>query len=576
MALAGMDVPTANGRTVRVRVCTTDPLPPAKFWILVDPNEDIRSFLERVKDVLHRRNGDVPEVPISHLFCHLDGFEIIGDIGRLVHDNDLVQYVALTNDSVSARVPEEHSSGEAQERQANEQAMERDIMAEANRISLLMRSECGRKKPSKTLGMKRKASVPLAMNTNASSSSVSEALNAFESFKKSRMEATSSIKHSKDQYFPDEECDASSEVDHEDEDDIDEVDEGDGLTLDDDIDDSLVVENALDGTATIKEEDQDSSDQDEDDEDEDEDESDSSTFSSSSSDTTSSSTSASETDSESSSDSSSPEEEPSIPSFSTHEATQWVPPGQGKLRTRRKNQKRREKMRAQQEAQLQDSFMSSEYPNSPSLLPPGGGVLDITPASTAAVPSADTSLESIAKRMLTRTTVGHRKRRSRQAVPNYTTGFVKASDLPVTSREELQKIRVPPPSQIPADEFPEGLTISSTDCEAWYNDQWNGYYDEATQAYLSMQQQIQKEIAEEKRREEDFVMTDQGSNLDGAGNALRDALPLSFGRPMSVQSTLEDENEAPGTDNSDQEKSHEASNSILKRFKAIRSSIYGS
>ena len=183
--------------------------------------------------------------------------------------------------------------------------------------------------------------------------------------------------------------------------------------------------------------------------------------------------------------------------------------------------------------------------------------------------------------MLARTTVGYRNRRSRQPVPAVDTGFVKASELPISITEEPKKIRVPPPSLVPPDQVPKGLTISSTDCEAWYNDQWNQYYDEdydeATQAYLSMQYEIQKEVAEEKRREEDFVTTDQETGMDDASISLRDALPVSFGRPfITAQPTQVEVTEADAKGEIDQGNAGTSSNSILERFKSIRASIYGS
>lgn len=596
--MAGVAYSTVSARMVRVRVCTSDPLPSARFWILVDPNESLQSFQNRVKDVLHRQHGDLPVAQANHLVCHLDDFEIVGDFGKLVHDNDLI--------TVGVRNPNEYSSAVAKECEARNQSSERDLMAEASRISLRMRPECDWNKPVTTLGTKRKASTFLPLGSSIPTPSVSAALDAFEVFKKSRTEATSNAQNlykgsasNEEDEIPetdheDEDDNSMAEIDPDDEEDIDEVDEDDGLTLENEVDDSPVVENVLDKkpTSTVKMQGLSNEEEKDDDESEEGSSGDSSndtkadssedgSTSSSLSSSVENSISSSSSSSSSPADSSGPEEEPSIPSFIIDDSSPWVPPGQGKARTRRKNQKRREKLRTQQKAQTQDSLISSEYAASTAQLPPGGGALDITPASAASIPSTNPSLESIAKRMLTRTTVGHRRRRSRQPAPAVGTGFVKASELPVSANKESEKIRVPPPSQVPPDEVPEGLTISSTDCEAWYNDQWNenydGDYDEVTQAYLSMQYQIQKQVAEEKRREEDFTTTDQEVSVDGTSSSLRDALPMSFGRPtMRARPTQEEVAEVDATGDIDQVKTSASKNSILERFKAIRSSIYGS
>lgn len=236
-------------------------------------------------------------------------------------------------------------------------------------------------------------------------------------------------------------------------------------------------------------------------------------------------------------------------------------------------------MRAQQGSYLPEPLISNENSKASTQLPPGGGLLDITPASATIVPPTDASLESIAKRMLSRTTVGHRKRRARQSASTTAAGLVKASELPVSDVEEPEKRRVPPPSQIPVEEIPSGMTISSIDCEAWYNDQWDDYYDEEfdpmTQAYLSMQREIQKGIAEEKQKEEDFTMTEQEAGMEEA-SPLRDALPMSFGRPSAVAPPSKGEEKEHVTEKIAPVTSGNLSSSIVNRFKAIRSTIYGS
>ena len=122
--MGGMADSAFIARTIRVRVCTSDPLPPAKFWILVESDESLQSFQDRVKDVLRRQYGDLPMAQARHLVSYLDDFEIVGDFGRLVHDNDLVR--------VSVRIPETHGSESPKKRDTNEASLERDLMAEAH------------------------------------------------------------------------------------------------------------------------------------------------------------------------------------------------------------------------------------------------------------------------------------------------------------------------------------------------------------------------------------------------------------------------------------------------------------
>ena len=158
--------------------------------------------------------------------------------------------------------------------------------------------------------------------------------------------------------------------------------------------------------------------------------------------------------------------------------------------------------------------------------------------------TSESSLESIAERMLARTTVGHRKRRRRQsatppaapatASPSFTTA---STVWRVGAPPPPFPPRIPAPSQRPSHEIPVGVTLSSTDCAAWYDEQWEAEEDEATQAYFEMQRQVRSALEEEKRREVEPETVDEFSVDDG----LRAALPQSFGRAQTNRPALDAE-----------------------------------
>ncbi|PKI84665.1 hypothetical protein MVES_001425 [Malassezia vespertilionis] len=208
--------------------------------------------------------------------------------------------------------------------------------------------------------------------------------------------------------------------------------------------------------------------------------------------------------------------------------TNYVPPGMGKARTRRKNQKRRARRQAQEEAQfLVDAaprMVGVEqwaHPASQStLLPPGGGALDILPTPHAEPHNA--ALESTAANMLAHTTVGYRKRKQR--AENTTSHNALYIDRPR---------RVPPPSMRDPSELPEELTFSSTDCNVYYDDPWGlsiGYdaENDATQSYLETQRQVRFALEQEKYAE--AAGTAAALAEPTPDEALRAALPAAFGR----------------------------------------------
>ncbi|WFD45348.1 hypothetical protein MPSI1_004030 [Malassezia psittaci] len=224
-----------------------------------------------------------------------------------------------------------------------------------------------------------------------------------------------------------------------------------------------------------------------------------------------------------------------------------VPPGQGKARTRRKNQKRREKQRSAayvEDVPYDSAPLLDKNPSCGIDLPPGGGNLDLLTSQSATSPASasNTSLENIAERMLARTTVGHRQRRKQSAhiAPIHASSPLAQSSTAATSH----LTRVPPPSMRPASEIPEGLTISSTDCQAWYEQQWSAaqddytnqayeqhadIHDADTQEYLAMQRQVRLALAQEKQAELAQVQLDNQQDE----HSLRSALPIAFGRPNS-------------------------------------------
>ena len=293
------------------------------------------------------------------------------------------------------------------------------------------------------------------------------------------------------------------------------------------------------------------------------------------------------------------------PAFTTHvralsDSQSWVPPGQGKDRTRHKNQKRRERRRAAREAQNSKSSVDalvSKYPLASvdpmvhGKLPPGGGSLDIEPSSPAPAPKSSSpvevvsSLENIAQRMLSRTTVGHRKRRKRSQAnamaPSSTPVFAKASDLIQPTHLNRPTERIPYPSKLPSDEFPSNMTISSIDCESWYDQQWydeeqeSEDVDESTRAYINMQRQVHASLAEEKRLEEEQVRFYQDDTHIEEQEPLRESLPRAFGRARNVEALAPELDYGTPSPQSLPVHSN-ASHPFFRRIESIRASIYGS
>ena len=559
---------------VRVRVRSAHPLPPAQFWVVIDRADDIDVVRERIARILQTRY-DAPVTATALSLSVLD-FEVWDCVGDVLQDDGLVTVSMIKRRKV-CEAPSENTD------MVVHPDAERQIMAEAHKISLLMRSECG-VQPRKTLGVKRK--------------------------KPEASRFVHDISQDLEQAELDEEPD---ELDYEDEVDYDDVmDENeviDEVDYDDVVDDHDELEEVVrakdedenqendeeenegereeeeseesedeeeeseeeeggdeesEEEESEEEEDGDEESEEEDEEEESEEEDDGeSEVEDNEEESEESQEEEERKDEDDGGDDEQGDSEPSV--YSSSIPSVWVPPGQGKDRTRHKNQKRRERRKAARNTQFaldHQGSMSCPRPatdvrvDAAPHLPPGGGSLDITSSTPETSP-----LESIAQRMLERTTVGHRKRRKRNqelALPSiHTPAFVSASDVLKAHQPEDPPKLMPIPSKLAPEELPANVSVTSTDCEQWYYEQ--PYYqneeddDASTQAYYDMQRQVRASLEQEKQQEDV-----QDSVLDEEHDPLRESLPRSFGRSSDHR---HDEG-APR-------------HPILDRIQAIRASIYG-
>ena len=559
---------------VRVRVRSAHPLPPAQFWVVIDRADDIDVVRERIARILQTRY-DAPVTATALSLSVLD-FEVWDCVGDVLQDDGLVTVSMIKRRKV-CEAPSENTD------MVVHPDAERQIMAEAHKISLLMRSECG-VQPRKTLGVKRK--------------------------KPEASRFVHDISQDLEQAELDEEPD---ELDYEDEVDYDDVMDENEVIDEVDYDDVVDDHDELEEVVRAKDEDENQENDEEENEgereeeerEESEDEEEESEEEEGGDEESEEEESEEEEggdeeseeedeeeeseeeddgeseveDNEEESEESQEEEErkdeydggddeqgdsePSV--YSSSIPSVWVPPGQGKDRTRHKNQKRRERRKAARNTQFaldHQGSMSCPRPatdvrvDAAPHLPPGGGSLDITSSTPETSP-----LESIAQRMLERTTVGHRKRRKRNqelALPSiHTPAFVSASDVLKAHQPEDPPKLMPIPSKLAPEELPANVSVTSTDCEQWYYEQ--PYYqneeddDASTQAYYDMQRQVRASLEQEKQQEDV-----QDSVLDEEHDPLRESLPRSFGRSSDHR---HDEG-APR-------------HPILDRIQAIRASIYG-
>ena len=558
---------------VRVRVRSAHPLPPAQFWVVIDRADDIDVVRERIARILQTRY-DAPVTATALSLSVLD-FEVWDCVGDVLQDDGLVTVSMIKRRKV-CEAPSENTD------MVVHPDAERQIMAEAHKISLLMRSECG-VQPRKTLGVKRK--------------------------KPEASRFVHDISQDLEQAELDEEPD---ELDYEDEVDYDDVMDENEVIDEVDYDDVVDDHDELEEVVRAKDEDEnqendeeenegereeeeseesedeeeeseeeeggDEESEEEESEEEDEEEESEEEDEEGESEEEDDGESEVEDNEEESEESQEEEErkdeddggddeqgdsEPSV--YSSSIPSVWVPPGQGKDRTRHKNQKRRERRKAARNTQFaldHQGSMSCPRPatdvrvDAAPHLPPGGGSLDITSSTPETSP-----LESIAQRMLERTTVGHRKRRKRNqelALPSiHTPAFVSASDVLKAHQPEDPPKLMPIPSKLAPEELPANVSVTSTDCEQWYYEQ--PYYqneeddDASTQAYYDMQRQVRASLEQEKQQEDV-----QDSVLDEEHDPLRESLPRSFGRSSDHR---HDEG-APR-------------HPILDRIQAIRASIYG-
>ena len=559
---------------VRVRVRSAHPLPPAQFWVVIDRADDIDVVRERIARILQTRY-DAPVTATALSLSVLD-FEVWDCVGDVLQDDGLVTVSMIKRRKV-CEAPSENTD------MVVHPDAERQIMAEAHKISLLMRSECG-VQPRKTLGVKRKKPDASGFVHDIS-----------QDLEQAELEEEPDELDYEDEVDYDDVMDENEVIDEVDYDDV--VDDHDELEevvrAKDEDENQENDEEENEGEREEEEseesedeeseesEDEESEESEEEEEESEEEESGDEESEESKEEDEDESEESGEEDEESQEESEESQEEeerkdeddggddeqgdsePSV--YSSSIPSVWVPPGQGKDRTRHKNQKRRERRKAARNTQFaldHQGSMSCPRPatdvrvDAAPHLPPGGGSLDITSSTPETSP-----LESIAQRMLERTTVGHRKRRKRNqelALPSiHTPAFVSASDVLKAHQPEDPPKLMPIPSKLAPEELPANVSVTSTDCEQWYYEQ--PYYqneeddDASTQAYYDMQRQVRASLEQEKQQEDV-----QDSVLDEEHDPLRDSLPRSFGRSSDHR---HDEG-APR-------------HPILDRIQAIRASIYG-
>ena len=548
---------------VRVRVRSAHPLPPAQFWVVIDRADDIDVVRERIARILQTRY-DAPVTATALSLSVLD-FEVWDCVGDVLQDDGLVTVSMIKRRKV-CEAPSENTD------MVVHPDAERQIMAEAHKISLLMRSECG-VQPRKTLGVKRKKPEASRFVHDIS-----------QDLEQAELEEEPDELDYEDEVDYDDVMDENEVIDEVDYDDVvddhDELEEvvrakdedenqendeeeNEGEREEEESEESEDEEEESEEEEGGDEESEEEESEEEDEEEESEEEDDGESEAEDNEESEESQEEEERKDEDDGGDDEQGDSEPSV--YSSSIPSVWVPPGQGKDRTRHKNQKRRERRKAARNTQFaldHQGSMSCPRPatdvrvDAAPHLPPGGGSLDITSSTPETSP-----LESIAQRMLERTTVGHRKRRKRNqelALPSiHTPAFVSASDVLKAHQPEDPPKLMPIPSKLAPEELPANVSVTSTDCEQWYYEQ--PYYqneeddDASTQAYYDMQRQVRASLEQEKQQEDV-----QDSVLDEEHDPLRDSLPRSFGRSSDHR---HDEG-APR-------------HPILDRIQAIRASIYG-
>ena len=543
---------------VRVRVRSAHPLPPAQFWVVIDRADDIDVVRERIARILQTRY-DAPVTATALCLSVLD-FEVWDCVGDVLQDDGLVTVSMIKRRKV-CEAPSENTD------MVVHPDAERQIMAEAHKISLLMRSECG-VQPRKTLGVKRKKPDASGFVHDIS-----------QDLEQAELEEEPDELDYEDEVDYDDVMDENEVIDEVDYDDVvddhdeleevvrakdeDENQENDEEENEGEREEEESEESEDEEEESEEEEGGDEESEEEDEEEESEEEDDGESEAEDNEESEESQEEEERKDEDDGGDDEQGDSEPSV--YSSSIPSVWVPPGQGKDRTRHKNQKRRERRKAARNTQFaldHQGSMSCPRPatdervDAAPHLPPGGGSLDITSSTPETSP-----LESIAQRMLERTTVGHRKRRKRNqelALPSiHTPAFVSASDVLKAHQPEDPPKLMPIPSKLAPEELPANVSVTSTDCEQWYYEQ--PYYqneeddDASTQAYYDMQRQVRASLEQEKQQEDV-----QDSVLDEEHDPLRESLPRSFGRSSDHR---HDEG-APR-------------HPILDRIQAIRASIYG-
>lgn len=551
----------STAHPVRLRVNVQAPLPTAQFVMPVRAGaESLSTVRTRIVEVLCRHHGVASLAPAT-LMLRMDDYQLLDEFGtEVLQDGDVVTYVP-------------HSRSVGLDERPKKRKREEDVLAEAHRIASAMRSGMGTPHETPTRGGPQDT-VAAAMETFAARKRAREAAQCNDTPQKPLNPRRAAKGAVRDQSIDASTSDASSS------------DSSSSATSSSDTDSD---DSSSDDTSTTA-------------------------GSSTSDESTTSPDTSSHTDAThilheapntssarrlSPDTASNASDAPSVEGVQPHDAPQepiYVPPGQGKERTRRKNQRRRERQRL---------LAGSDEHAAPCLapdtsLPPGGGTLDLLPAARPPPPAsppaepaqpepADPALEQIAARMLAHTTVGHRKRRTqRRAAPLPQPAAQVAELTPANLR------RVPPPSLRPPEEIPEGMTISRIDCKAWYDEQWDAADAEATRAYTEMQHNVKHALEEEKRAEEGPLTLP----AEPTDDPLRAALPQAFGRgPALSDADLVYEIELPPNEHDDAQKTSYAAPetaappldygppepvrapehaSVLGRLRALHASVFGS
>lgn len=78
---------------MRVRISTHPPLVPAQFWVVAAHDESIESLRARISHTLDVHYG--ARIDASTLCLRVSGFDVCEQVGEVLRDGDLVEYVEM-------------------------------------------------------------------------------------------------------------------------------------------------------------------------------------------------------------------------------------------------------------------------------------------------------------------------------------------------------------------------------------------------------------------------------------------------------------------------------------------------